>query len=303
MSTDRPSRLGLGPAGSDHERARLGSPKERRAYVKERRRRAAGGKRRRLVAAELAPAAAVAIDPELGFARLAPGELDGADAVVAAARDVIERTGAAAPAGATGKPMSKNLLTIADLGLDSPFMRFALSDAVLGTVSAYLELVPVLTYVDVWHSRHIPRAPFSSQLWHLDHADVTQVKLFLHCEDVGPGSGPLTVLDAAASRALAKRAGYTFAQSRLADEAVRELAGAGTPLTGPCGSAALVDTSRCFHFGSRVEPGAPPRTLVVLQYLTPYAFAFQHDHRSEAPFRELAGDGSGERARLVLGAD
>jgi hypothetical protein len=117
------------------------------------------------------------------------------------------------------------------------------------------------------------------------------------------------VLDAAGSRRLAKRTGYTFRTSRVSDEAVRDLVGAGpedpvgTSLTGPAGAAAMVDTSRCFHFGSRVEAGAPPRKLVVFQYVTPFAFTFDDDHRREAPFRELAGPTSAERDRLVLGAD
>jgi len=303
--TGAPRRLGRGELDSEAELARLGSPKARRAFVRERRRSARHDGRRKALAAELASRAAVGLDPDQGILRAAPGALDGVDETIAAANGLIDRIGAEQLGAIRRKPMSKGFLTMPDLGLDSPYLRFALSDGVLGPVSEYLGLVPVLTYIDVWYSEHVPTEPYSSQLWHLDHADVKQVKVFLHCDAVDIASGPLTVLDAATSKLVAKRTRYTLAASRLSDDAVREAVGAaeGIPLTGPKGAATFVDTSRCFHFGSRVEPGAPPRKLVVFQYLTPFAFDFQHDHRDEAPFRELAEPGSAERDRLVLGAD
>ena len=200
--------------------------------------------------------------------------------------------------------MAKGFLPDSDLNLDSPYMRLALSDEVVAVVSAYLGMVPVLAYVDVWYSPHVEKAPWSSQLFHLDHADVTQIKLFLHCGDVGPASGPLTVLTALDSKRLAKRVNYRLEQTRVTDEAVTAAVGRDrTVLDGPRGTAHFVDTSRCFHFGSRVQAGAPPRQLVVFQYLTPYAFEFQEDHRREAPYRDLAQADSSERDRLLLGAD
>jgi hypothetical protein len=45
--------------------------------------------------------------------------------------------------------------------------------------------------------------------------------------------------------------------------------------TGPSGTLAIGDTSRCFHFGSR--PGARRRHVVMLQYLTPFASVFPLD--------------------------
>jgi hypothetical protein len=144
----------------------------------------------------------------------------------------------------------------------------------------------------------------SSQLFHLDGADVSQVKLFVHCTDVIEASGPLTVLDAATSRRLAKKLGYRIGDSRVSDERVAEVLGdAAEPvsLTGRRGTAHFVDTSRCFHFGSRVLSDSPPRTVAIFQYLTPYAFAFTADHREEAPYRHLASEALPERQRLVLG--
>jgi hypothetical protein len=299
-------RLRRGEPESEHEVARSGSLKERELYVKgrrdEHRERDAV---RRTGAKGLARRAPLRIKPSVGFTQVEPGTLPGADDVIASANALIERLGHDRLEEIRKKPMSKGFLPAADLELESAYLRFALSDDVLAVVSGYLGLLPVLTYIDVWYSCHVDGAPYSSQLWHLDHADVTQVKVFLQCDDVGLSSGPLTVLDATTSRRLAKQVRYTFRQSRLDDDAVAGAVGrdAATPLDGPKGTAAFVDTSRCFHLGSRVDAGAPPRKLVLFQYLTPHAFAFQCDHRLEGPFRGLATDASPERERLILGAD
>ena len=72
-------------------------------------------------------------------------------------------------------------------------------------------------------------------------------------------------------------------------------------LSGPAGTVDFVDTSRCFHFGSRVDADGRPRRIAVFQYLTPYSFKFA-DHRNQAGFRHLATAGSTPLERLVLGA-
>jgi hypothetical protein len=223
---------------------------------------------------------------------------------VADVLSLMEDLGAAPPSSAKDH-LTTNLLPGEAVSLDSSFMRLALDDEVVSAVSDYLGLVPVLNTVDVWHSRPVGGEARSSQLFHLDGADVSQVKLFVHCTDVTEASGPLTVLDATSSRRLAKKLGYRIGDSRVPDERVVEILGdAADPvsLTGPRGTAHFVDTSRCFHFGSRVQDGSPPRTVAVFQYLTPYAFAFTRDHRDEAPYRHLANDALPEPARLVLGA-
>jgi hypothetical protein len=248
-------------------------------------------------------ASELAIERGQGFATLPPGSLTGVDPVVADVHSLMDELGPAPPSSAKDH-LTANLLPADAVSLDSSFMRLALDDEVVASVSAYLGVVPVLNTVDVWHSRPVEGEARSSQLFHLDGADVSQVKLFVHCTDVTEASGPLTVLDAASSRRLAKKLGYRIGDSRVPDERVVETLGnASKPvsLTGPRGTAHFVDTSRCFHFGSRVQDGSPPRTVAVFQYLTPYAFAFTRDHREEAPYRHLASEGVPERQRLVLG--
>jgi hypothetical protein len=277
----------------------------RRARVAERREawRERDAERYRL-AEELA-AAEHPIRPEDGFALHAPGTFPRADEVVAAANELIDGIGHEGLVARSTKDsfMAQGLLTRDELSLGSPYMRFVLDEAVIAPIAAYLGVVPVLHLIDLWYSFHGLEAPKSSQRWHLDSGDTTQIKVWIHCSDVAAESGPLTVIDAATSEEFAERIGYDFGKGhRVPDEAVDDLgASAVTPLEGPAGTVHFVDTSRCFHFGSRVSEGGTPRRVFVAQYLTPYAFRFRPDHLQRAPYRELAHEGSSELERLVLG--
>jgi hypothetical protein len=286
-----------------------GTVHERRELVAARKESARDRDAARLrLAGELSAAASLTIEPETGYAVVPPGTLDAVAPVVEATNELIDSIGHDALMSGKTKEgfLARGFLPPEAMALGSPYLRLALDPEILGAVSGYLGVVPVLTEVDVWYSAHGPETPTSSQLWHLDPADTRQIKVWVHCADVRPESGPLTVVDAATSDELADRVGYRFdaASYRVSDQQVRETVPGEriVPLAGPEGTVALVDTSACFHFGSRVEAGAPPRRMILIQYLTPYAFEFVSDHREEAPLRHLAGGGSSELERLVLGA-
>jgi hypothetical protein len=257
------------------------------------------------VAAELAGKEGASIPPEDGYVVLRPGTFERAGNVVAAANELIDGIGHDELISGKTKDgfMAKDFLPKAAYQLDSPYMRFILDEEVIAAVSTYLGLVPVLSKVDVWYSVHSGEAPKSSQRWHLDSADTTQVKVWIHLSDVGLDSGPLTVVDAATSERVAGEVGYDIGEGHsVGDERFEELAGdAVTALEGPTGTVHFVDTSRCFHLGSRVEAGGVPRRIFMAQFLTPYAFRFKSNHVERAPFKHLAGDGSSELQQLVLG--
>jgi hypothetical protein len=257
------------------------------------------------LAEERAPNAHLTIPYEKGFAVYPPDHVEKAAAVVAAGNELIDSIGHDALAEKAQKGfMANGFIPEAALGLDSPYLQIALGDEVVDAASAYLGFVPVLWKVDVWYSFYRKKMPRSSQLWHLDHADTTQLKVFIHLDDVSSESGPLTVVDAEDSEKLADGVGWVFDDGRrVTDDQVIDVVGADGILRfeGPAGTVDFVDTSRCFHFGSRVEPNGTPRRLFMAQYLTPYAFKFR-DHRDAAPYRHLASDASSELEALVLGA-
>jgi hypothetical protein len=278
---------------------------ERIAATGERRRRHAERDSARVrLAGELGATAPRMIAPERGFEVVPPGGIRGADAVVAAANEVIDEVDLdAARERAKAGSIVQNLVVEEELTLDSPLLEFALSPEIVGPVAAYLDIVPVLGGIDVWCSLPTRKAK-SSQLWHLDAADSIQIKVWVHCSDIGAESGPLTALSATASSELAERIGYRFDQGHRVPDQVFETVSADDMIAfeGPAGTVDFVDTSRCFHFGSRVREGAPPRRAAVFQYVTPYAFRFE-DHREDALFRHLGVGEQDELRRLVLGTD
>ena len=243
------------------------------------------------------------IERDLGFQVVGPGVFGETDDIVREARQALASFDASAPpAGKNRKRFLQNVLDATTLTRQSAAVRFALRDDVLAAVSDYLRIVPFLTSIQVFHSDTVEGVPTSSQLYHCDGDDVTQIKVFVYCSDVDIASGPLTVLDAAATTQVQRSTRYWY-RSRLTDEQVDAVVGAGHdhPILGPSGTAAFVDTSRCFHFGSRVAPGASARLVTMIQYQTPYSFMVPSSAQATLPFRRFIGPGLGRLQRQVLG--
>ena len=211
---------------AERKAARSGTIAEREAYAV--RRREANAERdaeRVRLAAELGERSELAIPPEHGYLSVPPGTLDPQVAAIvehAGGADRLDRPRRAPRAGTKGGFIARGFLPEESLQLGSPYLDFALDERVVGPVAAYLGVVPVLTDIDVWYSAHHPKAPKSSQLWHLDHADTTQIKVWIHVDEIDALSGPLTVLR---RRRLHRRSprpnDYDFGDSyRLADDAV-----------------------------------------------------------------------------------
>jgi hypothetical protein len=298
---------GEAPEKKERRKAAKRSVAQRSRYVADRKAISAERDAQRVELARTA-SPAIRIPQERGYLRVEPGTLPLADEVIRAANQTIDSVGHDGLLEARSR-RSKPYLVDRFIGfesipLDSPYFRFALSDEVFDAVSAYLGVVPVLYDFDVWYTIPSDEGPRGSQKWHLDHDDASQMKVWLYCSDLGPDSGPLTVLDAEQTSRLADEIGYDMGEEyRIPDEklAAYEQAGTMTALTGEAGTVYFTDTSRCFHMGGRLAPGATPRRTAHFQFVTPYSFTFG-DHRQEARFRHLADDAPDERTRMVLGA-
>jgi hypothetical protein len=195
-----------------------------------------------------------------------------------------------------------NLLQPSTLTATHPLVRLALRPDLIESVIAYMGTVPMLRTVQVFYSGAIDRDPVSSQLYHCDADDVRQLKIFLLCSEVRRENGPLTILSAAASERVRRETGYSYID-RLTDEQVVDVLGEHQPaeLVGGVGTMCLVDTSRCFHFGSRVEAGAAPRLVAMIQYLSPFAFVLPRG--SSGPFAHLMDTAHSPLQRALLTGD
>ena len=176
-----------------------------------------------------------------------------------------------------GDNPGKRFMTTAKLPrpLDSRIMALARHPAVLRLIGRYLGGLPILYRINLLDSANEEIQPESSQFFHVDPEDFRQLKIFLLVEDVDAESGPLHLLRADASDRVRVARGHRH--GRVSDEEVLSIAPpeALVPCTGPSGTLAIGDTSRCFHFGSR--PGARRRHVVMIQYLTAFASVFPLD--------------------------
>jgi hypothetical protein len=245
-----------------------------------------------------------AIDPAKGYALLSPDALGEFSQVLASCRQLFDRKKAEIDAQLTGfdswtpeqqqKFMTRKqsflryLLDDNDLRQHPELVNFALSDAMLGSATRYLGMVPYLTRVDLMYS--LPRGGgknIESQLFHLDHEGLTQIKHFIHLFDVGEHEGPFTFIPADATarivrdvRALRKqqKTGQDIEVRRYSDEEIAAVGGTRdiVTVTGPVGTGVAVDTSRCLHLGSRVDPGSF-RLCLYTQYCTTHEITNVYD--------------------------
>ena len=287
----------------------LGTEARRGAYTAYKRalNRKAFTLRERLVR-EHAHEAGFTIPRDQGFKVFAPGAFAEEDEIVRGAQEHIASIDVEALNTSQKSQLKQGLLPKESVNLESAYFRFALRPDILASVSTYLGVVPVLTAVDIWYSTNQGQGKKlgNSQLYHCDWADVSQVKIFFYATETDTASGPLVVMGANTSKILRDKAKYQFGvNSKLTDEQVHALVGDKDqhPLTGPAGTCTFVDTSRCFHYGSRVLEGAKPRTLALFQYSTPSAFSLPVDYREAAPYSHLATPQVSLLQRLVLGAE
>jgi hypothetical protein len=234
-------------------------------------------------------------------------------AVISTCREIFEskgfRAGNAAAAPDAGQDNNlggrrmkgdylRNLLTNEDLRHHPSLVDFALSDAAMGMAVDYLGTIPHLNRVDLLYSisRHSD-LNVSSQLFHVDPEGLTQVKFFINVYDVGEDEGPFTFIPADETariirdvNVLRQRQGKPHA-GRYLDEEIAAVNGRRSivQVMGPQGSGVAVDTSRCLHLGSRVNPGAF-RLCLYIQYCTTRerGNAFDVDRYRSDPVRHLA---------------
>jgi hypothetical protein len=285
--------------------ARKRTDRERRLYVTTRKALNPRATVTRRSAARKVATSPIEIPHDRGFLVLEAGRLHEATAVAQAAQEALAGTSGDA-VRSTNKEFMVPVVDTSTLTADSPFMRFALHPDVIAGVTTYLGVAPVLSAINVFSSKSAKTDAYkSSQLWHCDGDDTKQIKIFVLCSEVTEANGPTVIMDAERSARIRREVSYEY-RNRVTDEEAERILGddlVDTHITGAPGTVAIMDTSRCFHYGSRVEADAEPRLAAVFQYLTPFSFMLPRDPRNGAPYRHLAQPGDDRLRRLVLGAE
>lgn len=230
----------------------------------------------------------VPVDPSLGYRLCGPGELPGLEDLVAQGLDrLAARRPHLARLRAALDPKfawALELTSDAEHARAPELLEFALQPDVLAPVIEYLGTVPFLARVALPLSAPLETdTPIPFHSFHVDNDDLRVLKLFVNLTDVEDEDGPLCFLPADTSarvlRALRRGAPDRWS---FTDEEVWQHADPGqlVRLTGPAGTAALIDLARCLHFGSRLSPGRE-RLVFAATYL-PY-HRLQENPSSQLP--------------------
>jgi hypothetical protein len=204
-----------------------------------------------------------------------PGSRAAASACARMFDDMMKKEGSD---GATGKNKKKHLRAVLS-GQDfegcPEVLEFALSKPVIDVAASYFRSAPVLSSICLfWSVKNDTN--ISSQQFHIDGEDLTQLKLFLNVWDVDDETGPLTFLSARSTsevlRHASKEIRLNAGESRFDDELVDSASRTQAPIAvkGPAGAGVFLDTSRCLHFGSR---GNTKERLVLMIKYAPYNLA------------------------------
>jgi hypothetical protein len=182
----------------------------------------------------------------------------------------------------TGKKFFDEMLGDAQLAGFSAFIDVALTEGVLHSIMASMDMVPHLESIDIIASMPTGEKLSASQLWHYDVNDERILKLFVYLEDCGASNGPFTFIPADSSRAVASAVGHYVTDEHISGYVPRSN---WRSVEGPAGTAFFIDTGRCYHFGSRCTQ---PRYV----YIATYSSGLKFMRRSR-----MWGELMGERAR------
>jgi hypothetical protein len=149
------------------------------------------------------------------------------------------------------------------------FFDIALSDEMLQLAATYMGEIPVLAKPRLWWTKPDADNPGGPQLFHIGARArpvvVRQAKFLIAMSDVDEDSGPFTFLPLKISDEIVRAIDYEMGEE-VPDEVIFRYAKPSdvTRFVGKAGTGIMIDTSRCFHFGRRLQ--TKERLMLMIQY-------------------------------------
>lgn len=215
-----------------------------------------------------------------GWARDDSHSLPHLDRMLEQAGEIIRERGGKKHSSAQ-QPFLRGLLFPGDLATYPAILDFILSSEILAVAARHLGTVPVLSKTMPPGVRFMESnaaldpdsaGPFrESQLYHLDIHDTPLVYVLVLAEDVTEECGPWTFLPASVS--VRAKAAMSYQQPgveyRVPDEVMYEFVDPAEAITftGRKGDVLFIDSSACFHYGSRRS--VRPRFQLMCALTTP----------------------------------
>lgn len=180
-------------------------------------------------------------------------------------------------------------------GMESACVALATSPLLLGPVTRYFGMLPILFSVGLNRARADSMLEGTSHFFHLDPEDVTQLKAFVRLGEVESDRAFHALPAQFTDEVIAALPNYGV--GRVTDEAVDKIVGPGHVFcgAGPAGRVVFCDTTRCLHFGGR--PGRLVRDTLVFHYALPTSTWFPRPNedggeprRNLLPMLKATGD-------------
>jgi hypothetical protein len=245
-----------------------------------------------------------------GWALDTSGALPHLDRLLADADEVIAERGGRCPTDDRYRAFFRNLIKPEDLLRWPSFLDFICSSEMLATVSHYMGFVPCLSrtlptgvrFVESYKKfdalgDHPPR---DSQLFHIDPYCRPMVYVLVALRDIALEHGPFCYLPASTSQHVSRTLRYWSRGRpyRLSDEEVYSVVHPSEVRRFCCprGTVLFIDTSRCFHYGSR--DSILPRYQLFVGFVSPVRTDFSETCMQ--PDRYAPQPGDNRLRRMVL---
>lgn len=167
-----------------------------------------------------------------------------------------------------GKEESKDFLQILTpkvFTYESVYLRYAVQPEFIAIANSYLGLHARLRAIHLWVNRPTENEPASTQLWHRDGDDLSNLKIFTYLTDVGQSNGPFAFIPG--SQVLGRRpiTPECSELGRSTDTQMRQVIPDSDwrVCTGRAGSVIFADTSG-YHKG--VKPVESRRIMLMVHY-------------------------------------
>lgn len=164
---------------------------------------------------------------------------------------------------------------------------FLFSNNLLNILSGYFNKRLILKEVTLLYSENKEFEKGRSQEFHMDGDDQKQIKLRLNVCDINYDNGPLTVINKSDTKRIFKKLSdnniVKKKSTKVDDKSLFSTFSdiKTQTLIGKEGSIDMVDTSNCYHYGSR--PGNKPRLILEYQFLTPFSYNLPFFCKNQSP--------------------
>jgi hypothetical protein len=203
----------------------------------------------------------------------------------------------------------QQILTDEHIARFPSILNFATSSDILRTVIDYMGMIPTLSVSkplgvrlnesDAKLSEPTNGVYRESQLFHRDYHDQPMVYVIVTLRDVTEKSGPFSILPASTSARASAALGYggRGRAYRITDEQMYSVVARSDlfEFACPAGSVLFVDSSACFHYGSR--DAVIPRYLMMYAYVSVCRTDFGDLLRKESPTPVLDDSARTRRTR------